>query len=116
MASVGGFSQAIQTVAGGAWDFWTGGVRGVAGALEKGKNFSTALKDGFHAKAGDWDAITIGKELDENGNVVKPGYRLSGRKVLGAASGLGVGYRFLSGGGIYRDKDGNTDLAGIPFV
>lgn len=39
-----------------------------------------------------------------------------GRKVAGAAAVLPVGYRFISGGGVYKDKDGNFDVAGIPFV
>lgn len=38
-----------------------------------------------------------------------------GRKVAGAAAVLPVGYRFLSGGGVYRDKDGNVDWVGVPF-
>lgn len=38
-----------------------------------------------------------------------------GRKVAAAAMALPVGYRFLSGGGVYRDKDGNVDWVGIPF-
>lgn len=41
---------------------------------------------------------------------------LSGGKIAGAMSGIGVGYRVLSGGGLYRDKDGNVDIAGIPFI
>lgn len=39
-----------------------------------------------------------------------------GRKVARAAAVLPVGYRFLSGGGVYKDKDGNFDVVGIPFV
>lgn len=37
---------------------------------------------------------------------------------LGAAGWIGgsVGYRALSGGGLYRDADGNTDIIGIPFI
>lgn len=41
---------------------------------------------------------------------------LNGGKIAATGAGLGLGYRALSGGGVYRDKDGNTDLAGIPFV
>ena len=43
-------------------------------------------------------------------------YYLSGSAIGLGAAGLGIGYRFLSGGGAYRDKNGNTDLAGVPFV
>lgn len=42
--------------------------------------------------------------------------RLNGAEIAKTAGGLGLGYRALSGGGLYRDKDGNTDIAGIPFV
>lgn len=44
------------------------------------------------------------------------GMRLNGGEIAKTAAGLGLGYRALSGGGVYRDKDGNTDIAGIPFV
>lgn len=42
--------------------------------------------------------------------------RLNGAKIGAAGVGLGIGYRGISGGGLYRDKDGNTDIAGIPFI
>lgn len=58
----------------------------------------------------DADGNTTGYE-----NKMKNTY-ISGAKVAGAMSGLGIGYRALSGGGLYRDKDGNVDIAGIPFV
>lgn len=65
---------------------------------------------------------------DEEGNVLKDAkgnvryeegkgpMTLNGGKIATTAGGLGLGYRFLSGGGVYRDKDGNTDIAGVPFV
>ena len=37
-------------------------------------------------------------------------------KVAGTVGGVALGYRTLSGGGLYRDKNGNTDIAGVPFV
>ena len=37
-------------------------------------------------------------------------------KIAGSTMVAGVGYRALSGGGVYRDSNGNTDVAGIPFV
>lgn len=39
----------------------------------------------------------------------------AGRIALGFM-GASAGYRVLSGGGIYRDSNGNTDIIGIPFV
>lgn len=41
---------------------------------------------------------------------------LNGARIGAGMASLGIGYRALSGGGLYRDKDGNTDIAGIPFV
>lgn len=36
--------------------------------------------------------------------------------IAGSFIAAGAGYRALSGGGAYRDSNGNTDIAGIPFV
>ena len=98
--------SAGKTLFGGLYDT----IKALKGDAEKGTygNFGSALKEGFSAEKGDWTAITMG-EGDEAWN-------LSGKKVVGGLAGLGLGYRFLSGGGAYRDKNGNTDIAGIPFV
>lgn len=64
----------------------------------------------FGADEGGMTNFWIGKP-DKDGSM-----HLNGAKIAGGLSGLGIGYRALSGGGVYRDKDGNTDLAGIPFV
>ena len=88
-----------------------GGARETYRALKRDGmqgNWGSALKEGFSANKDDWTAIPI---HSEDGT-----WNLSGRKALGGLAGLGLGYRFLSGGGVYRDKNGNTDLAGIPFV
>lgn len=37
-------------------------------------------------------------------------------KIAGSYIGAASAYRVLSGGGIYRDANGNADLIGIPFV
>lgn len=68
------------------------------------KSVSGLVDHMFGAEEG---AITNFKVGDHN---------LNGAKIAGAAAGLGIGYRFASGGGVYRDKDGNTDIAGVPFV
>lgn len=61
--------------------------------------------------------FTIGKKFAEDGKTVTdPGITLNGAKIATGAASLGIGYRALSGGGLYRDKDGNMDIAGIPFV
>lgn len=112
-------AETIMSVAKGAANAWFGGIGGTVGTLVKHNGnigLGKALKTGFRGGDGKWDTIHFGRELDEDGNVVKPGFGISGTKVAGALSSLGIGYRFLSGGGLYRDKDGNTDIAGIPFI
>ena len=37
-------------------------------------------------------------------------------KMAAGASGLAIGWRFATGGGLYRDKNGNFDIAGVPFI
>ncbi|WP_139995214.1 hypothetical protein [Kurthia sp. Dielmo] len=37
-------------------------------------------------------------------------------RIAGSVLTAGVGYRALSGGGLYRDKDGQTNIAGVPFI
>lgn len=57
-----------------------------------------------------WDNIVMnkGKEGDE--------WRLSGRRVAAGFVGASSLGRLASGGGIYKDADGNTDIIGIPFI
>ena len=39
-----------------------------------------------------------------------------GAVIAGSFIAAGAGYRALSGGGAYRDSNGNTNVAGIPFI
>lgn len=55
------------------------------------------------------------KKTDDAGKVTGRHY-YDARKVFGGLIGASAGARLLSGGGIYKDRDGNTDLIGIPFV
>ena len=55
-----------------------------------------------------WDNIVMNKGEDE--------WRLSSRRVAGAFVGASALGRLASGGGIYKDADGNTDIIGIPFI
>lgn len=77
--------------------------------------FSYATSEGEKSLGGLVDAAWGGKKGDlthfKIGN-----HDLNGGKIAATGVGLGLGYRALSGGGLYRDKDGNTDIAGIPFV
>ena len=61
-----------------------------------------------------WWRIGV-KETDDAGKVTGRHY-YDARKVFGGIVGASVGARLLSGGGVYKDGNGNTDLIGIPFV
>ena len=95
----------------GAFDFLTSGAKAVrnaakqefvnpvTGATEKMFTKTEALKEGFKARS---DEMSIG------------GY--SAKKLAGsyiAASGTA---RIATGGGVYKDGSGNTDIIGIPFI
>src|SRR4051812_8068345 len=60
------------------------------------------------------------KTANGNGNYSFRARDLSIGRVAGAAmagyAGANVPYRLLSGGSLYRDKDGNRDMIGLPFV
>lgn len=109
--------NAIGSAFSGVFNFLKAPVKGGMEYLEKtGKEGSERTFKGF-AKA------TVGG--DENGRGFldfgikdKEGHTdyYSGAKIAGGLAGIGLGYRFLSGGGVYRDKNGNTDIAGLPFV
>ena len=38
------------------------------------------------------------------------------RKIFGGMLGVSAAGRIASGGGIYKDSNGNTDIIGIPFI
>ena len=37
-------------------------------------------------------------------------------RIAGAAFGIGVAGRVVSGGGLYKDRNGNTNIPGVPFI
>ena len=75
-----------------------GGVRDTIRSKKMGHDFKTALNAGF-TKAG------------ENG--VR---QLRMDRVAGAAFGVGVASRVVTGGGLYRDRYGRVNAPGIPFI
>ena len=50
---------------------------------------------------------------DESGNLVK---QLNARAVAGTAVSASMATRIASGGGLYKDRNGNTNIPGIPFL
>lgn len=96
-----------------AWGMTKSGVAPInnANTIVNGENsiirraFSTD-RTGDNAK---WYDMVMNKgESDE--------WRLSGGKVAFGLFGASAAGRLLSGGGIYKDADGNTDIIGIPFI
>ena len=61
-------------------------------------------------KGARWDNIVMNKGKGEDE------WSLSGRRVAAGFVGASAFGRLASGGGIYKDADGNTDIIGIPFI
>lgn len=96
----------------------SGAINSVDNAMDAGSVFG---KDGMihrvfgtNEDAEKWWRIGV-KETDDAGKVTGRHY-YDARKVFGGIVGASVGARLLSGGGVYKDGNGNTDLIGIPFV
>lgn len=66
----------------------------LGGRLYRGEKFGSALEKTFKNAEGNLD---VGK-------------------VAASALTVSAAGRFISGGGVYRDKNGNTNLIGVPFV
>ena len=53
-------------------------------------------------------------------NSIKAGHMTNGnldmKKVAGTAATVGVAGRVVTGGGLYRDRYGNFNLPGVPFI
>lgn len=74
-------------------NFFGGGIRDTINATKKGESFGTAIK-----------------AAHSNGD------SLSKAKIAGTAATVGVAGRIASGGGLYRDRYGNVNLPGVPFI
>ena len=105
MASIGMFSQAINSTDVGKFLF--GGLSDMAHHVSS-NHWNTSLKDALHEGFGGTKGEMLSFDLG--------GKTWSGKKIAGGLASLGIGYRFVSGGGAYRDKNGDTDIAGIPFI
>lgn len=111
MAGIGRCSQAI----GGAFDVLAAPWRGLKSyAGSKGEKDLTGAAQAMFGAA-EKDSM-MGALNFTTGKGTENEMHWNAGKMASAAAGLGLGYRFLSGGGLYRDKNGNTDVAGIPFV
>lgn len=57
---------------------------------------------------------------DDFNNLAKKAYynegKLNAKAVAGTYVGASIAARAVGGGGIYRDRNGNDDLVGVPFL
>lgn len=92
-------------------------------AIRDADNIGKGLRNFYGESAPHWYTFaTKRKELNEAGK--ETGKMLTTHWNVGKMAGTAFGsyallnstYRFLSGGGIYKDSDGNTDIVGIPFI
>jgi hypothetical protein len=67
---------------------------GGEGAKSIERTFAKAGEDGVRSASNGWDA----------------------GKIAGSYLGVSAAGRVLSGGGVYKDSNGNTNLIGVPFV
>lgn len=81
------------------------------------------LTRGF--KEGAWDLKKTFGKFDEAGKALNAAGKVLGEgekqalnygKIAGSYIGVSAATRIATGGGLYRDKNGNTDIIGIPFI
>ena len=65
-------------------------------------------------RMGVWDGIKDAHRGDPKAWDTIGGY--SARKIAGSYMGVSAAGRLATGGGVYKDKDGNTDLIGVPLI
>lgn len=102
-------NQAINGIVKGAVNNGTGAFE-VAHRMmgSQRQNFGEAMARTFATNADD---------LYKNGKRVQgEAAKLNYGKIAGSYIGAGAALRVVSGGGIYKDQNGNANLIGIPFL
>lgn len=58
------------------------------------------------------------KILDSSGKIIKDAEKANWNygKIAGSYIGVSAAARVATGGGLYKDKNGNTNIAGVPFI
>lgn len=101
-------------------------------AMQSSKAFKTGanttkflaggIKDSIKNSKGNKDGIKgVGNAIKKAHSVTKKVNgknvtSVSAKKVAGTTIGIGLAGRVVTGGGLYKDKNGNTNLPGIPFI
>lgn len=99
-----------------AANFLGGGIRDtVKGMSVAGgkKGFVNAVKSAHKETVKITDAA-VAKQLGKKVGETTSAY--SAKKIAGTAIGLGVAGRVVTGGGLYKDANGNFNLPGVPFL
>jgi len=97
-----------------------GFLGGVSGTIERMTPqrmigpLAAGEKRGVQEGMGFFDALKEGHKGDPAALDTIGGY--SGRKIAGSYMGASAVGRLASGGGLYKDREGNTDIIGIPFI
>ena len=84
----------------------------ILGALDDFTGLGTFSKEFFKNQE------TLSKSLEKAGYyATKDGKTaLNYGKIAGGYLGVSAGARVLTGGGLYRDKNGNANIIGVPFI
>lgn len=91
-------------------DFLGSGVRGIYKNKQAGLSIDKAVAKAFTKNARDKSGKLV---RDQSGNLVK---QLNTKAVAGTAVTAGMAARIATGGGLYRDRNGNVNLPVIPFI
>lgn len=88
-------------------------VTGIANTIhhmDGGKGFKESMKLAHSKHVFDVN----GKQVFEKNGMAKT--RISKSKVAGTVATVGVTGRVVTGGGLYRDRYGNINVPGVPFI
>ena len=94
--------------------------KNLGGSFEAGARFMG--KRGYEKTNGIGEALT--RTFANNGDqLYKNGKRLTDvkadwnyGKIAGSYIGVSAAARVATGGGVYKDRNGNTNIAGVPFI
>ena len=91
---INGFNKAINSIGNNFFGALEYGNR----VLKHGEGFGEAFESTFKTMAADGTK------------------KLNMGKIAGSYIGVAAAGRVLGGGGLYKDKNGNTDIIGVPFL